>query len=80
MPYIKPERKSELVNEQANYSGELNYKITELAIEYLDHKGKSYDTINEIMGAMECAKLEFYRRVAVPYEETKKEENGDVYG
>lgn len=79
MPYIEKKRRSDLIDEQPKKPGELNYKITELAIEYLDLKGESYDTINDIMGAMESAKLEFYRRVAVPYEETKKEENGDVY-
>jgi len=31
------------------------------------------------MGALEGAKLEFYRRVVVPYEEKKMKENGDVY-
>jgi len=79
MPYIKLEKKKQLVNKMPLTSGELNYKITKLSIEYLDLKGKSYDTINEIMGVLECAKLEFYRRVAVPYEQLKKEENGDVY-
>lgn len=33
----------------------------------------------EIGGAIECAKLEFYRRVAAPYEDKKIAENGDVY-
>ena len=31
------------------------------------------------MGALECAKLELYRRVAAPYEDVKIMENGDVY-
>lgn len=31
------------------------------------------------MGAVEGAKTEFYRRIAVPYEEKKIRENGDVY-
>ena len=30
------------------------------------------------MGVLECCKLEFYRRVAAPYEDIKIEENGDV--
>jgi hypothetical protein len=33
----------------------------------------------DAVGAIECCKLEFYRRVAVPYEERKIKTNGDVY-
>jgi len=33
----------------------------------------------DAIGALECAKLELYRRVAAPYEDTKIAENGDVY-
>jgi len=32
-----------------------------------------------VTGVLECAKLELYRRIAAPYEDTKIEENGDVY-
>lgn len=59
--------------------GELNYSITRLMLRYLENNGKSYMTLNEIVGALECAKQEFYRRLAVPYEDTKIAENGDVY-
>jgi len=40
----------------------------------------NYQTINDIIGALEGAKLEFYRRIAIPYENAKLTENGDVYG
>jgi len=79
MPYIEKKRRNDLIDESPKTSGELNYKITELAIEYLHNEGKCYKTINEITGALECAKMEFYRRVALPYEQTKIEENGDLY-
>lgn len=62
--------------------GELNYAITKLLYHYLHRKEdtyRSYQTINDILGALEGAKLEFYRRVAAPYEDTKIAENGDVY-
>lgn len=62
-----------------NNVGELNYEITMKIIKYLEHKELSYQTINDIMGALEGAKQEFYRRVAIPYENKKIEENGDVY-
>ena len=32
-----------------------------------------------LIGVLECAKLELYRRVAAPYEDDKIDENGDVY-
>ncbi len=79
MPYIEKKRRSELIDESPKTAGELNYKITEQCIEYLHNEGESYKTINEIIGVLECAKMEFYRRIGVPYEQTKIEENGDVY-
>ena len=63
----------------ARVSGELNYQITMCLKEYVAAHGLCYQTINDIVGALEGAKLEFYRRVAVPYEESKIKANGDVY-
>lgn len=34
---------------------------------------------NDFLGILECVKLEFYRRVGVPHEDIKCEENGDCY-
>jgi hypothetical protein len=34
---------------------------------------------NDVIGALECCKLELYRRMVAPYENTKIKENGDVY-
>jgi hypothetical protein len=79
MPYIKMVQKYELENRSSENSGELNWEITSLLTNYIIHKGLSYQTINDIIGALECAKQEFYRRIAVPYEDKKIEENGDVY-
>ena len=59
--------------------GQLNYLITELVKQYVDLNGLNYATINSVVGALDCAKMEFYRRVAVPYEDKKIAENGDVY-
>ena len=77
MPYIKKEDRC--LWKGAETPGELNYLITTDIIGYMERKGLSYQTINDIVGALESAKLEFYRRVAAPYEEKKIEENGDVY-
>ena len=86
MPYIKQEdrRKFEttLVNadmETPEVAGELNYMTTVIIKQYLDKKGWSYTNMNEVVGVLECAKLELYRRMTAPYEDTKIEENGDVY-
>jgi len=81
MPYITKERRESLVDDEAmaQCAGELNFLITQEIHYYIMHKKLSYQTINDILGALEGAKLEFYRRVAVPYEEKKREANGDVY-
>lgn len=82
MPYIKGyERESyEPHGPAANTPGTLNFQITVLINKYLERHELCYDTINDIVGAIEGAKLEFYRRVAAPYEDEKIQENGDVYG
>lgn len=59
--------------------GEFNYVISVLARDYLDKHGKSYQRFNDIIGALEGCKLELYRRMVAPYEDTKIKENGDVY-
>ena len=59
-------------------AGELNYALTRLAQRYLEAKGLRYSTLNEIMGVFTCAAQEFYRRWAIPYEDLKIQENGDV--
>jgi hypothetical protein len=106
----------------ATNPGELNFRLTLVIRAYLRKHGTSYQTINDVVGAivrlnrsrkedpfptsgslewelallcvgykedfplradiagaLECCKLEFYRRVAVPYEDQKIKSNGDVY-
>lgn len=82
MPYIKQERREQVQPKVDNYSttsGELNFQITSLLLEYIKYNGKQYQQINDVIGALEGAKLEFYRRFAAKYEDKKAEENGDVY-
>ncbi len=55
--------------------GELNYIITRILKETYPPR---YHTINRAIGVMEACKLEYYRRVAAPYEDTKIQQNGDV--
>lgn len=81
MPYIKQERREALLTNGHDMvgAGELNFLLTRLALLYIEQHGLNYQTINDIVGALEGAKLEFYRRVAAPYEDKKIVENGDVY-
>jgi hypothetical protein len=53
--------------------------VTRLALAYLHDVKMDYTRINAAVGALECAKLELYRRVATPYERGKEVANGDVY-
>jgi len=90
MPYIKQSDRSrfqvllrQIEREHVGSAGDLNFLITMLCQAYMRyHHGEQpvgYKTLNEIVGALECAKQEFYRRVVVPYEDRKIEENGDVF-
>lgn len=72
------------------YPGCLNYIITTLILKSYnkmfeeESKGVgeklsfSYSDWNEIVGMLECCKLEFYRHLIGPYEDKKINENGDV--
>lgn len=80
MPYVEQSIRSALNH---NYTrpqspGELNYVLTEHIREYLGDS-PNYRRFNDVIGALECAKLELYRRMVAPYENKKCSENGDVY-
>lgn len=73
MPYITQGRRIELdISGDPETAGELNYVITKACLYYLGPWGEdnplSYDRLNEIVGVLECAKLEFYRRLVSPHE------------
>lgn len=96
MPYIKSDLRSDIdaavvevvdkinllwrageINE-AGVKGVLNYTITTLVNRL--YQDDSYSNFNDIVGVLECVKLEFYRRRVAPYENQKAFENGDVFG
>ena len=91
MPYIKDEDRERIEKTKTAFPiteelagriescGELNYVITRLLDECIQNWGESYQTYDEIIGAIECAKLELYRRKIALYEDIKVEENGDVF-
>ncbi len=87
MPYIKTANRgkydkilkelTEMLKAQPpeEVDGELNYVITKLLKEIYPLR---YFHINKAIGVLECAKLEYYRRVAAPYEDKKIQESGDI--
>lgn len=84
MPYIAPKDRHVLdqaVNRlpEKMKVGEVNYTVSRLCDMYLSDHGLSYTNVNNLIGALECIKLELYRRIAEPYEDEKMAENGDTY-
>jgi hypothetical protein len=88
MPYILTELREQFTNMLTEYdnlleyedisAGELNYLIFSLCNGYWANNGQSYQKINDIMGVLESVKQEFYRRIAINYEDDKMKLNGDV--
>ena len=59
--------------------GNLNYIFTKILMTvYGDRRGTRYIHINDAVGVLECTKLEFYRKVAGPYEDQKEFDNGNI--
>ena len=91
MPYIKDEEKKkfefilnyldEFIKDDKAFDsiGNVNFLITMICDKYVKAHGEKYKHYNDVIGVLECAKLEYYRRRAIPYEDKKIEENGDVY-
>ena len=87
MPYIKQYKRNkyekilqELVKilkalPPEEIDGELNYVVSKMLREIYPLR---YFHINKAVGVLECIKLEYYRRVAAPYEDLKIEEAGDI--
>ncbi|MGV3773088.1 MAG: DUF6899 family protein [Verrucomicrobiales bacterium] len=88
MPYIKPEFRPaydeameplfQLLKERGFQSGDINYCVSRLIWRSFEEMGGRYANANDLMGALECIKQEFYRRKVAPYEDLKIKENGDV--
>ena len=82
MPYIDQQVRGhldsgEFVPERA---GELNYVLTRTVEDYLTRQGGiSYSNLNEVLGVLTAVQLELYRRLAAPYEDEKRDQNGEVY-
>ena len=76
-PKIDDLAKEAMKTNPEHIEGILNYCITKLILQCM--QTVKYSEINKMVGALECCKLEFYQRLAIPYEMMKANENGDVY-
>lgn len=83
MPYVNEGQRALILSGSTPTTpGELNFLLTTNCLEYIrtrNPSGVNYAAINDAIGALECAKLELYRRLAAKYEDQKIKENGDVY-
>jgi hypothetical protein len=92
MPYIKDNYRKELQESidqlaqkiqvihqnhpEQTRDGLLNFAVTELLNEVFPDA--RYTDFNELIGFLECCKLEYYRKKIAPYEDLKEQENGSV--
>jgi hypothetical protein len=92
MPYIVPEKRSELDGPIAevlnvlrglesddpsnNMEGNINYVFTRILKQV--YPGGSYREINDAMGILSSCTSEYYRKVAIPLEDQKEFDNGPV--
>jgi hypothetical protein len=88
MPYIQKDDKKDLDKSitaiatalrVGDFRGKLNYSLNSIFVSLIEAKGMSYHLVNDFIGVLECAKLEAYRRVAAPYEDSKIVANGDIF-
>ncbi len=92
MPYIQQNYRNELTplidalsekikelhaaNPAQTRDGLLNFSLTEVLNQVFPDA--RYTDYNEIIGFLECCKLEYYRKKIAPYEDLKERENGPV--
>jgi len=79
MPYIPKSEKNRVDEDNLiTNAGQFNYALNQVISIYIEQNNLNYQTMNDIIGAMECAKMELYRRMIAPYEDKKILQNGDV--
>lgn len=78
MPYIPEDQRDDLlVGTDAHTVGGLTYVLYKACIVALPET-PHYSDYNALLGALECVKLELYRRHIAPYENERLAEHGDV--
>ena len=84
MPYIEDVHRSRYEPYETTpiptNGAHLNYVICRLIARFTERHGLHYSVIAEVRDALDGAKTEYNECVANPYEVTKREENGDVWG
>lgn len=79
MPYIPKGRRVSIdAGDWPRNVGELTYKLARCVDSYIG-PSPFFQDIGEAIAALECLKLELYRRVVAPYEDDRREENGDAF-
>jgi hypothetical protein len=86
MPYIAQDDRddfTDFANDVANVkpktAGEIQYMIAVIVAEFMKNSDYRYQNMNDVMGALNGANLEFYRRYVAPYEDECIAKNGDVF-
>ena len=73
MPYI-PQKRRDIIDRdltdqgttwKPSNAGDLNYLVSAFIDNYLVEKGVRYAHINEMIGALECCKIELYRKIGI---------------
>ena len=90
MPYITQDRRKmldeeietlqatlEVIGRDANDAGDLNYTLSRLVAHQFKKEPK-YVRLCMGIGTLVCVALEFYRRMAGPYEDKAILKNGDI--
>jgi len=68
-----------LVFEPDEMKGVANYLVTRLVLGLLKPEdGWRYSSLADVVGTLEAAKLEVYRRLVAPYEDGAIDKNGDL--
>lgn len=80
MPYIRQSGRDDMLSGKrtADNAGDLSFGLTTLVHLYVEKHGLCYQTLNDVVGALEGTKAEFQRRVVAPYEDGKIAVNGDL--
>ena len=85
MPYIAKSQKEKIDKglialnlSEFKDAGSLNYAVHKLIAQYFSQNEQDYQSFNDVIGVLDCAKMEIYRRLIAEYEEKKILQNGDV--
>ena len=86
MPYIAQDDRDDFAEFRGVVSGlepktagEIQYMIAVIVAEFMKNSDYRYQNMNDVMGALNGANLEFYRRYVAPYEDECIAKNGDVF-